>query len=61
MYSVKEYIMKKYYPFKDKEELLETIEYLKDKLNNATTNDDKFYLNMRIKSLEELLNQDLRN
>lgn len=46
--------MKKYYPFKDKEELLETIEYLKDKLNNATTNDDKFYLNMRIRDLEEM-------
>ena len=54
MYSVKENIMKKYYPFKDKEELLETIEYLKDKLNNATTNDDKFYLNMRIRDLEEM-------
>ena len=40
--------MKKYYPFKDKEELLETIEYLKDKLNKATTNNDKFYLNLRM-------------
>ena len=46
--------MKKYYPFKDKEELLETIEYLKDKLNKATTNADKFYLNMRIRDLEEM-------
>lgn len=54
MYSIKEYIMKKYYPFKDKEELLETIEYLKDKLNKATTNADKFYLNMRIRDLEEM-------
>ena len=44
--------MKKYYPFKDKEELLETIEYLKDKLNKSTTNDDKFYLDMfRLKRL----------
>ena len=57
MYSVKEYIMKKYYPFKDKEELLETIEYLKDKLNKSTTNDDKFYLNMRIKDLEDLIKE----
>lgn len=53
--------MKKYYPFKNKEEVLEAIERNKKKLENATTNDDKFYLNMRIKSLEELLNQDLRN
>lgn len=57
MYSIKEYIMKKYYPFKDKEELLETIEYLKDKLNKATTNADKFYLNMRIRDLEEMVKE----
>lgn len=53
--------MKKYYPFKNKEEVLEAIKHNKDKLHNATTEFDKFYLNMRIKSLEELLNQDLRN
>ena len=54
MYSVKEYIMNKYYPFKNKEEVLEAIERNKKKLENATTNDDKFYLNMRIRDLEEM-------
>lgn len=49
--------MKKYYPFKNKEEVLEAIERNKKKLENATTDDDKFYLNMRIKSLEEMVKE----
>lgn len=53
--------MKKYYPFKNKKEVLEAIKHNKKKLDKVTTEFDKFYLNMRIKSLEELLNQDLRN
>lgn len=53
--------MNKYYPFKNKEEVLDAIKRNKEKLNNAYTDFDKFYLSMRIKSLEELLNRDLRN
>lgn len=49
--------MKKYDPFKNKEEVLEAINHNKEKLDNATTEFDNFYLNMRIKSLEELVKE----
>lgn len=49
--------MNKYYPFKNKEEVLEAIKHNKDKLDNATKEFDKFYLNMRIKSLEEMVKE----
>ena len=46
--------MNKYYPFKNKEEVLEAIKHNKNKLHNSTTEFDKFYLNMRIRDLEEM-------
>ena len=49
--------MNKYYPYKNKEEVLEVIEYNKKKLETAVTYFDKFYLSMRIKDLEEMIKE----
>lgn len=49
--------MKKYYPFKNKKEVLKAIKHNKKKLDKATTEFDKFYLNMRIRDLEEMVKE----
>lgn len=49
--------MNKYYPFKSKEELLNTIDYLKRKLDKATTHFDKLYLKLRIETLGKMLDE----
>jgi len=46
--------MNKYYPFKDKQEVLDAIERHKKKLETATTEFDVFYLNMMIIELEKM-------